>query len=128
VGVHPCQTTSGRTFAIRRKSAPAASEVGPGRYADPDPGCSSCLVRLDKAIRLLSRDGASSTILDAAGVVAGVSIEASGAALGRKGKASPAWLAHTRGSGGRSAGPGEARSREAEVLAGGIAELAARAR
>jgi hypothetical protein len=71
----PCRTI---TRAIERSSNGDTIIVGPGRYGDgdgeiatpgvdemPHPTCNDCVIRINKAVRLYSRDGAAATVLDA---------------------------------------------------------------
>jgi hypothetical protein len=83
----PCLTIN---QAIANASPGDTVEVGPGRYGGLAAGCpgfgGNCVVWLDKAVTLVSRDGASSTIIDATGANTGIYLDTSGAVLGSKSK------------------------------------------
>jgi parallel beta helix pectate lyase-like protein len=94
----PCRSIS---QAIRNASAGDTILVGPGYYGDLDRdgtlgdpgeepfegnegGC-ECMVHVNKAVSIRSRDGAASTLIDAGGLaVAAVRIDVAGAELGRR--------------------------------------------
>jgi len=93
----PCRSVS---QAIRLALPGDTIVVGPGRYGDlsfnatfGEPGDESasadcrCMILINKRVTLVSRDGAFSTVLDAAGIRAGfdvVRITAGGAIFGRR--------------------------------------------
>jgi hypothetical protein len=91
----PCRTIN---QVIANATEGDGIEVGPGHYGDlngdgvfggpgeetPPDGC-ICMIRVDKAVTIESRDGAGATVLDAGGADAiVVDIEASGAVFGKK--------------------------------------------
>lgn len=100
---HPCRSIS---KAIHNAGAGDVIVVGPGRYGDVNGNGSfddtevgdeaaeigtncNCLIKVDKQVTIISRDGAFATILDASGTVAPVSvvqIEADGSIFGTKKK------------------------------------------
>ena len=90
----PCRSIGA---ALARAAAGDTIEVGPGRYGDldgdglVDPGDEAaevdigcdCLVHVAVPVRLLSRDGAGATLIDAGGKpIDGVRIDAEGASFG----------------------------------------------
>jgi len=93
----PCRSIS---QAIQNAAAGDTITVGPGRYGDlnsngtfTDPGDEAaevssgchCLVKVNKAVKIYSRDGADVTVLDAGGnSIAVVDIQATGAIFGTK--------------------------------------------
>jgi len=93
----PCRSIGA---ALARAAPNDTVEVGPGRYGDldgdgsfddpgdelaeVDTGC-DCMIHLGLPVRLVSRDGAGATLLDAGGApIAVVRIDADGAVLGKK--------------------------------------------
>ena len=94
---NPCRSVS---QAIQNAAAGDTITVGPGRYGDlnsngtftdagdeaaeVNTGC-HCLVKVNKAVKIYSRDGADVTVLDAGGNhIAVVDIQATGAIFGTK--------------------------------------------
>ena len=94
---NPCRSI---TKAISRANPGDTITVGPGRYGDlnsngtfadagdeaaeVNTGC-DCMIKVNKAVKIFSRDGADVTVLDAGGnSIAVVDIQASGATFGNK--------------------------------------------
>jgi Periplasmic copper-binding protein (NosD) len=87
----PCRSIG---QAIANASEDDTILVGPGRYGDlngngalgelgEEPGTDcACVVNANKRLRIVSRDGAAVTVLDAGGAIAGVNISANGVVFG----------------------------------------------
>jgi hypothetical protein len=96
-GTEPCRSIS---RAITNASDGDTITVGPGRYGDLNgdgslggpgeeagPAGCACMIEVDKALTLMSRDGAEATIIDVGRVgVSAVQIQSDGAVFGGKGR------------------------------------------